>query len=160
MYQLTVCAYCKKEILKRHYDIRDYKNNFCDKDCHALFKVTSIILPCANCGLDVTRTKSQLARSKSGDVFCNRTCATITNNSRHKKWINHPQYKNGIRSYRAKAIEYYGANCQADNCPLNIDVPTKMLDVHHKDSDRSNNQLDNLEVLCVWCHALETRKNW
>lgn len=37
---------------------------------------------------------------------------------------------------------------------------TKMLDVHHRDGNRSNNKLSNLEVLCVWCHALETRKDW
>lgn len=33
-----------------------------------------------------------------------------------------------------------------------------MLDVHHLDSDRSNGLPENLLVLCVWCHALETRR--
>jgi hypothetical protein len=33
-----------------------------------------------------------------------------------------------------------------------------MLDVHHKDGDRENGSIENLEVLCVWCHALYTRK--
>ena len=33
-----------------------------------------------------------------------------------------------------------------------------MLDVHHVDGIRQNNHPDNLEVLCVWCHALKTRK--
>lgn len=35
-----------------------------------------------------------------------------------------------------------------------------MLDVHHIDGNRKNGKADNLEVLCVWCHALETRKDW
>jgi hypothetical protein len=33
----------------------------------------------------------------------------------------------------------------------------RMLDVHHKNNDRNDNRLKNLEVLCVWCHALHTR---
>src|SRR5438876_2230962 len=32
-----------------------------------------------------------------------------------------------------------------------------MLDVDHLDNDRTNNSLDNLRVVCVWCHALKTR---
>lgn len=37
------------------------------------------------------------------------------------------------------------------------DAHEQMLDVHHRDGDRKNNKIENLEVLCVWCHALETR---
>lgn len=32
-----------------------------------------------------------------------------------------------------------------------------MLDVHHVDGDRSNGEIANLAVLCVFCHALITR---
>jgi hypothetical protein len=32
------------------------------------------------------------------------------------------------------------------------------LEVHHKDGDHLNNELENLEVLCPNCHALT--KNW
>ena len=28
------------------------------------------------------------------------------------------------------------------------------LEVHHKDGDKTNNQLDNLQILCPNCHAL------
>ena len=38
-----------------------------------------------------------------------------------------------------------------------IDIPEKLLDVHHVDGDRSNNDVSNLVVLCVWCHAKVTR---
>lgn len=33
------------------------------------------------------------------------------------------------------------------------------LEVHHKDRNRSNNEIDNLEVLCCNCHRLEHRAN-
>ena len=38
-----------------------------------------------------------------------------------------------------------------------IGILEDMLDVHHKDSNRKNGTIENLEVLCVWCHALKTR---
>jgi hypothetical protein len=66
-------------------------------------------------------------------------------------------------SYRQRAIKANGARCSSPDCPLRraeIPVPRKMLDVDHRDGDRSNNAQDNLVVLCVWCHATKTRHNW
>jgi hypothetical protein len=60
---------------------------------------------------------------------------------------------NSPTTYRRRALMEFGARC--NRCGYSSEV--KMLDCHHKDSDRANNYLDNLEILCVWCHALETR---
>lgn len=38
-----------------------------------------------------------------------------------------------------------------------IAVPSELLDVHHVDGNRKHNKIENLEVLCVWCHAIVTR---
>jgi hypothetical protein len=57
-------------------------------------------------------------------------------------------------TYRMRALKEHGAFC--DYCGYSLHV--KMLDVHHIDNKRENNKLENLEVLCVWCHAMETRK--
>jgi 5-methylcytosine-specific restriction endonuclease McrA len=35
----------------------------------------------------------------------------------------------------------------------------EILDVHHRDRDRTNNEPENLEVLCPNCHAIEHRIN-
>jgi 5-methylcytosine-specific restriction endonuclease McrA len=32
------------------------------------------------------------------------------------------------------------------------EIKNRRLHVHHKDKDRSNNNLDNLQVVCVCCH--------
>lgn len=45
-------------------------------------------------------------------------------------------------------------NCKLTNW-LDIEIP---LEVHHIDFDRTNNNLDNLQLLCLNCHALT--KNW
>jgi len=36
---------------------------------------------------------------------------------------------------------------------------TKNLNIHHKDRNRKNNNINNLEVLCSMCHA-HLHKNW
>lgn len=55
------------------------------------------------------------------------------------------QYKTGVGTYSQRAFEYYGRKCNRCNS-------TKNLLVHHKDEDRENNDLENLEVLCKGCH--------
>lgn len=47
--------------------------------------------------------------------------------------------------YRSKALDEYGAICS--DCGSEESV-----EVHHKDRDRSNNDIENLEVLCEDCH--------
>ncbi|KQL21872.1 hypothetical protein AN957_09995 [Cytobacillus solani] len=56
-----------------------------------------------------------------------------------------------VKHYRKKALRYYGDSC--NRCGIN-----ENLQVHHKDRNRSNNELDNLEVLCYDCHS-EEHKN-
>ena len=47
-----------------------------------------------------------------------------------------------------KTYRYYHKKCE--RCSNSEDLL-----VHHIDRDRSNNEIDNLEVLCTSCHAVE-----
>jgi len=49
-------------------------------------------------------------------------------------------------SYRERALEHYGKECDVCGGTDNIVV-------HHRDGDRSNNDLDNLIPLCERCHG-------
>lgn len=130
----------------------------CSKDCRAKFKQKGKNKKCFHCNQDIYVSLSELKKSKSGDHFCSKRCSTIVNNSRHKKWKNHPNYLHGISSYRQQALNHYPNICHNKMCPIKQTIPTYMLDVHHIDGDRKNNKMTNLQILCVWCHALETRK--
>jgi len=86
--------------------------------------------------------------------FCNRECKDSAQGIDGIKEIQPLHYKDGCGSYRARALKKYGVYCTK----CGYDEYEEMLDVDHIDSDRSNNKIKNLQVLCVWCHALKTRK--
>lgn len=48
-------------------------------------------------------------------------------------------------SYRKIAFCQYPAECAVCQSAENLEV-------HHKDRDRSNNHIDNLQILCTPCH--------
>ena len=54
-------------------------------------------------------------------------------------------WKGGKGVYKQIAFEHYGKVCSCGS--------TLNLCVHHKDEDRSNNEISNLEVMCRSCHA-------
>lgn len=54
--------------------------------------------------------------------------------------------------YREKALKELGKKCQECGSSENLVV-------HHKDKNRANNNIENLEVLCRSCHQSKSRKN-
>lgn len=161
MHVLLKCDNCGKGTWKKKSNIKTNPGTFCCRGCENEWKRTGQDFDCANpsCTERVWRTASEQRRSKSGEYFCSRSCATIVNNSRHKSGKNHGNWMGGDATYRDRAIRYYGAKCSNSSCEIGIagvDVPVEMLDVHHI-KGRKNHLLENLEVLCVWCHAKLTR---
>lgn len=155
------CHFCNDITWKRKDFFDKNGRVFCSKICQSKSQRTGIETNCATCNKKIRKVPSEIKRSKTGNMYCNKSCAVSNNNRLFKQAENHPNW-NG-NSYRKLALESYGEKCQKIFCPISlasINIPVNMLDVHHKDSNRKNNQLENLEVLCVWCHALETRKNW
>src|ERR1041385_1697935 len=66
-----------------------------------------------------------------------------------KDWTDYTRVKN----FKPHLIKKFGNKCF--ECKLDKwlgkDIP---LEVHHKDGDRCNNKLENLQLLCCNCHAL------
>lgn len=139
------CANCGKEVDRKPSYTKFNKKTFCSADCQSNYLRTGVVLGCAYCGKDVYRTKSQYNKSKSGRIFCNRSCATSYNNSKYKSGVNNPNYTNGAGSYRNKIEVVVCEECGEDR--------KYTLIIHHKDGNRTNNNKDNLEVLCGNCHA-------
>ncbi len=61
-----------------------YPLKYCNRKCFSQAKVTSVSLPCGNCGKVVAKILNELKSSKSNLGFCTQSCAAIYNNT-HKK---------------------------------------------------------------------------
>jgi endogenous inhibitor of DNA gyrase (YacG/DUF329 family) len=153
---IVTCDYCDVNFLRNKKDVEYNKKhgykNFCSKKCLKNFRTKTSELYCANCKKKIWRKPSEL-RSKSANYFCSKHCATIINNTLYKSETNNPNYIHGKGSYRVKALKHYGGQCSL--CGYNIEV---VLEVHHKDGNRFNNKLSNLNVLCPTHHKEFTFK--
>jgi ribosomal protein S27AE len=89
---------------------------------------------------------------KDNNTTCGYSCA----NTYFRSGTNNPNYTGSLtnrisgRNYREVAYSTYGKVC--NRCSYSNILA---LEVHHKDRNRENNSLDNLEVLCSNCHAIE-----
>jgi HNH endonuclease len=79
-----------------------------------------------------------------------------------KGWNKSKQLKNWSQYTRVKSLKKHLINARGHKCEkcclthwLDYDI---VLEVHHIDGDRTNNQIDNLQLLCCNCHA--TTSNW
>jgi hypothetical protein len=88
-------------------------------------------------------------KSRSGQFFCNNSCRVAWTN-RQRAGEKHPNWKSGESVYR-DIILRSGRPAVCEHCGLNDE---RVLSVHHIDSDRANNRIENLSWLCHNCHYL------
>jgi hypothetical protein len=108
-------------------------------------------LVCLYCNKSFYRCESKKLRSKSGLFFCCREHKDLAQKIENGFLEVQPShYGTGIGShnYREKAFKAKGKKCEKCGYSEHIEI----LQVHHKDRNRKNNELLNLEVLCPNCH--------
>lgn len=144
----TKCVVCSKKIYRRPFVLRKNKGRvFCSMSCFGISCRKEV--PCIVCNKPIL---SGLKRKT-----CSRSCSNI-NRSGLKYKINSPKDK--VKSQRAlkiRLLKNRGYNCE--RCDYN---KYEILQVHHKDRDRDNNNFDNLELICPNCHFEEhhLEKSW
>jgi hypothetical protein len=129
----------------------------CSKLCPLSKIIKRELITCNLCAKSFYSKKSQSKNSKSGLRFCSRECkdnAQSLQNDFLERRPSHYGIANGKFGYRDLALKHFEHKCI--ECNYNNEVI--MLDVDHIDDNRGNNKLSNLQFLCVWCHALKTRK--
>ena len=96
-------------------------------------------IQCAYCEKNVKRLKSEINQSNKFN-YCSRECG-----NKHKAQLSK---KDDSSAYRRNAFEHYENKCAI--CGYNKEI--ELLEVHHKDENRKNNNLNNLIILCPLCH--------
>jgi hypothetical protein len=135
---------------------------FCNRKCSGVYngrvrkeKNKTLKTPnvtCAFCSKDFYKSNSKLTAPKSGLHFCTRKCKDLAQRIGGIKEIQPEHY--GTRTsvlskdYRPIAFEKYEPICMKCGYSKHPEI----LHVHHKDRDRANNSVDNLEILCPTCH--------
>lgn len=143
-----LCSHCKKEFQTKPSWIR-YGRKYCSEPCQRLGMRKGKNVKCSWCEKVVYKSLKELHGTKSGKLFCSKTCSLAWIASEHQE-ENHPNWKNGEKSYR-HILERHTKKkicilCQTEN--------PDVMAVHHVDQNRKNNKLSNLQWLCHNCHHL------
>ena len=120
---------------------------FCGQSCYGKYCRKEI--PCVVC--------KKLILSGLHKKTCSRSCSN-KHRAGIKYKINSPKDK--VKSQQAlkiRLLKERGMNCE--RCNYN---KFEILQVHHKNKDRTNNNLCNLELICPNCHYEEhyLEKSW
>ena len=110
---------------------------------------SNLFKKCAECKKDFHIFPAILHLRK----YCSNKCK-YKSFSRRMSGKNHPLYKDGRKYYRKLALNKFPFKCS-------VCGSIKKLHVHHKDKNRLNNNINNLQVVCVKCHKsiIHPRKN-
>lgn len=141
------CSICNSIYIKQKRLLNKW--NTCSLLCTKVSKGETIICNCDHCNESFFRAKSKTI-TKSGKLFCSRSCKEAAQKYMVEIQPEHYGKGSGIYSYRDIAFTTYGKVCNRCNYSIN----EAALVVHHKDHDRNNNNISNLEVLCANCHAI------
>lgn len=121
-----------------------YNNKGSKHHCPNCYKTKKIIVQCAWCKKEISRAPSKIQKNKSGFFYCCREHGNL-----HKNFLKQNQGEwDNSNNYRLKAFNNYEHKCFI----CNWKEDERILEVHHIDENRNNDQLDNLIILCPTCH--------
>jgi hypothetical protein len=143
----TACAVCGKKIYRRPFALKNKERVFCSLVCYGISNRKEI--PCVVCGT--------LLLSGLNKKTCSRACS-----NKHRAGIKYLQSrpKDKVNSHKQLKLRLLGLRGKiCERC--NYDT-YEILQIHHKDRNRKNNELNNLELICPNCHFEEhyLEKNW
>lgn len=147
---LVKCKICKSEFYAKPNWLKIGYGKYCSRKCHHESQKNGRIVKCFICGKDTYRANKDLLKSKSKKYFCSKSCQTIWRNTIVFIGSNHSNWRGGESTYRNILIR----NKISKSCKLCMIKDGRVLTAHHIDSNRKNNELNNLVWLCHNCHYL------
>jgi 5-methylcytosine-specific restriction endonuclease McrA len=142
------CAMCGTFVYRRPAQLLSTGGHaYCTQMCYGLSLRKEH--PCVICKKPILASANKKTCSR-GCANINRTGLTYRTGARKDK----VKYQRGLK---LRLLSVRGTACE--RCGYK---KYEILNVHHKDRNRSHNTLDNLELLCPNCHAEEhyLENNW
>ena len=143
------CKRCGKEFLVKRSHVSYGFGIYCSAKCQHENARTGKWFNCEGCGKDIYRTPKYILQSKSKKYFCNKSCQTIWRNKEFSG-TRHAAWRHGRGSYR-NIMKRAGREIVCEFCGSKDE---RVIVVHHKDKNRTNNRLNNLAWLCRNCHYI------
>ena len=139
------CLICKKLIYRRPYEIEKTKGRvFCSASCYGI--------SCRNENFCIVCGKAILARFNK--KTCSRSCANKNRVGIFYK-MNRPRDKvTTQKAIKTQVLKIKGKNCE--RCGYD---KYEILQLHHKNRNRDDNSIENLEIICPNCHYEEHHLN-
>lgn len=154
------CLNCQKEFNARSQDVNRGFGKFCNSSCASIYNQAHRIKPesnviCAFCNTKFYLNESKKRGSKSGLYFCCRAHKDAAQRIGGIKEImpNHYGTAQANDSAHYRRIVFSVKPKQCERC--NYNTHEAAIIVHHRDRNRMNDAIENLEVLCANCHAIE-----
>lgn len=146
--QSKTCINCLDDFNYSTRSKHDNERKFCSQSCSASFnnKLRKKKLFCINCNNEILN---------KGKKYCSQEC----NNAYNKKIITDKIEEGDVtlnfRQYKKYLIEKYGECCMECGWDkVNVHSGKIPIELEHIDGDSSNNNLNNLKLLCPNCHSL------
>ncbi len=146
---LVTCKQCEKKFNAKPSRVKASIDIYCSRICKVASSKKGKTVKCSTCDKVVYKSLKALNGSKSGKLFCSRSCQT--------KWRNvefsqekHANWKGGAYAYRS----LLSRQDLPKECKLCKTADKRILAVHHIDKNHSNNAIENLVWLCHNCHHL------
>lgn len=144
------CVVCGIKILIKESHAKRGWGKYCSKKCQAKAQLKGKWVKCGYCGKQIYRTPKDFARSKSNKFFCSVSCHCSWENENSRCGENAPNWIAGQTVYR-RLLKRQGKLQKCNACGIS---DKRVLVVHHRDGNRRNNKVENLEWLCMNCHHI------
>jgi hypothetical protein len=145
------CKICGKEFYVKPFHLKKGWGKYCSIKCRAKAQYNGKWVKCFNCGKKIYRTPNDYRKAKSKRFFCSVSCHCSWENKNVRCGINSPNWIAGEAAYR-DLMRRCKVPFKCNECGI---ADKRVLVVHHKDGDRKNNNIENLERLCCNCHAIK-----
>lgn len=146
---IVKCKICNKSFYAKPSQRARGVGKYCSRRCRDIGWKKGKFVFCDTCGKQVWRAPRYLIKSKSKKFFCSKSCQTVWRN-KYYSGENHPLWNGGTFIYR-QILVGSGKKAICRKCRIEDE---RLLVAHHKDRNRKNNAIENLEWLCRNCHYL------